>query len=47
MKNTRLNAVFAFTGVLVITCMFVNIVDFTGQKNVETKNVHVIAAFDG
>lgn len=47
MKNKNYAAVFTVTGLLVISCMFVSIVGFTGQQNVENNDVHVISAFDG
>ncbi len=39
-------AVFTVAGLIVISCMFINIVSFTGQQNIENNNTHVISAFD-
>ncbi len=47
MKNRNLTAVFTVTGLIVIACMFVNIVGYSGQQNIKSQNVHVISAFDG
>ncbi len=47
MKNNNHTAIFTVTGLLVISCMFLNIVGFTAQQNIDSHNVHVISAFDG
>jgi len=39
--------VFTVAGVLIITCMFINIVGFTAQQNTGNNNIHVISAFGG
>jgi|GEM_PF-2605406 len=47
MTEKNFAAVFTVTGLLVISCMFVNIVGFTGQQDINNNNTHVISAFDG